>query len=272
MSDHDDFEALAAGYALHALEPEDEQRLAAHLLTCQDCARLVADAAAVGAAFAGLVGEDAAPSAGLRARILAAAAAEPREPRARSKSSREQPAVPDPFRAPTSGARVLSHDRAVKARRLQVRSRIAVGALAAVIGVGVAVPVTLSVSGSSNGVSSQFADALLQPGTHEVSLTGNAGNTAAAKAAVTDDAVYLRADRLPKNNTSDSIYVVWMSGSTGAPAAVATFDVKSGSPVTQKISKLPMKTSLIKHIAISRESGRKAPASPTDILIKGTAA
>ena len=45
MSDHEDFEGLAAGYALHALEPEEEQRLAAHLLTCQDCARLVADAA-----------------------------------------------------------------------------------------------------------------------------------------------------------------------------------------------------------------------------------
>ncbi|MCW2549818.1 MAG: uncharacterized protein JWN96_4278 [Mycobacterium sp.] len=268
MSDHEDFEGLAAGYALHALEPEDEQRLAAHLLTCQDCARLVADAATVGAVLADLVPE-AAPSAGLRDRILAAAAAEPRgvdESAGPEPADAELEAPPEQGRQP----RVVSHGRATRARKLQLRSRVAVGVLAAVVGVGVAVPVTLALSGGSSPNS--FTQALLQPGAREITLTGGSGTAAAAKAAVTDSGVQFIADRLPKNDPSDSIYVLWMAGSTGPPAAVATFDVRNGSTVALDVSKLPMKASQITFIAVSKESGRKAPASPTDILIEGTAA
>lgn len=272
MSAHDDFEGLAAGYALHALEPEDEQRLAAHLLTCQRCARLVADAASVGAAFADLVVEDAFPSAGLRDRILAAAAA---EPRARIVASPRQPTgvVPEALNTPTPASRVIPRDRAAKARRLQVRSRVLVGALAAVIGVGVAVPVTLSVSGSpKKGVSSALAEALIQPGARQVTLDGDSRTSAGAKAVLTDKGLLLVADRLPENNRSNSTYVLWMAGGTGSPVAVATFDVRSGAPVVVPVDKLPMKASDVKQIAVSHESGRKAPVSPTDILIQGTAA
>ena len=75
-ADHSDFEALAAGYALHALEPEDEQRLSAHLMTCRECARIVADTASMGAAFTELL-DAVPPPPGLRERILAAATAAP---------------------------------------------------------------------------------------------------------------------------------------------------------------------------------------------------
>src|SRR5438132_13164530 len=74
---HAEYEALAAGYALHAREPEDEQLLSAHLVTCLSCARLVADTALLGAAFADLL-EPETTSPGLRDRVLAAAAAQPR--------------------------------------------------------------------------------------------------------------------------------------------------------------------------------------------------
>jgi hypothetical protein len=268
MTDHEDFEGLAAGYALHALEPEDEQRLAAHLLTCQDCARTVADAAAVGAAFAGFVTESAVPSAGLRDRILAAAAAEPRERMVASRRPASSAGIP----APVAGT--VSNDRAVKARRFQVRGRILVGAMAAVIGVGVAVPITLSVSGggSKGGVPPALADALIKPGARLVTLTGDSRTSAAAEAVVTDSSVVLVADRLPENDRSNSTYVLWMAGATGNPVAVATFDARSSAPVVQAVDKLPMPASQIKQIAVSRESGRTAPATPTDILVQGTAA
>ena len=153
MSDHDGFEGLAAGYALHSLEPEDEQRLAAHLLSCHSCARLVADTAAVGAAFADLIPVEAAPP-GLRARILEAAAAEPRSPVARAGHAVRPRVAVTPDRSPG----VLSRPSAApggpihrdRVRRLQMRSRVAVGVLAAVVGVGVAVPVTLAVSDRGN--------------------------------------------------------------------------------------------------------------------------
>jgi hypothetical protein len=267
MSAHEDFEGLAAGYALHALEPEDEQRLAAHLLTCQVCARTIADAAAVGAAFAELVVANERPSAGLRDRILAAAAAEPRE---RVVAARTPQAVvlPEPVaarsrRGPGEGS-----------RRFQVRSRLLVGAMAAIIGVGVAVPVTLSVSGgsSSNNVNPALADALMRPGARLVMLTGDSRSAAAGEAVVTDKSVVLVADRLPENDRSNSTYVLWMAGGTGAPVAVATFDATKDSPVVKAVEKLPMPSSQIKHIAVSHESGRKAPVSPTDIVVQGTAA
>jgi hypothetical protein len=268
MSGHEDFEGLAAGYALHALEPEDEQRLAAHLLTCQACSRTIADAAAVGSAFAELVVVEERPSAGLRDRILAAAAAEPRE---RIVSSRIPESVvwPDPFPGAARGSR----GKAEMARRFNARSRILVGAMAAIIGVGVAVPVTLSVSGGhSKNVNPALAAALMVPGARLVTLTGDSRTSASAEAVVTDKSVVLVADRLPHNNRSNSTYVLWMAGGTGAPVAVATFDATEDSPVVEAVEKLPMSASEIKHIAVSHESGRKAPASPTDIVVQGTAA
>ncbi|OMQ15866.1 anti-sigma factor, partial [Modestobacter sp. VKM Ac-2676] len=41
--DHRAWDELAVGWALHALEPEDEDRFAAHLPGCAHCARTVAD-------------------------------------------------------------------------------------------------------------------------------------------------------------------------------------------------------------------------------------
>ncbi|WP_163513845.1 anti-sigma factor domain-containing protein [Fodinicola acaciae] len=44
---HQEFDELAAGYALHALDPEDETRFRDHLETCADCRRTVDDLSAV---------------------------------------------------------------------------------------------------------------------------------------------------------------------------------------------------------------------------------
>ncbi|HEX6869017.1 MAG TPA: Ig-like domain-containing protein [Candidatus Limnocylindrales bacterium] len=79
MIDHDDARALAAAALDFDLSVEDDQRLLAHMIGCEEC-RAFAEALDVDArAIGGLVSEDA--PAGLRARILdavpAAAAAEP---------------------------------------------------------------------------------------------------------------------------------------------------------------------------------------------------
>ncbi|GAA4853848.1 hypothetical protein GCM10023201_54540 [Actinomycetospora corticicola] len=67
------------GRALHALEPEEEDRVTEHLRTCGPCRSLLAETHATMAALAHAVA-DAEPPAGLRSRILAAAAAEPLPP------------------------------------------------------------------------------------------------------------------------------------------------------------------------------------------------
>ncbi|MHB8451095.1 MAG: hypothetical protein ACYDAQ_11690 [Mycobacteriales bacterium] len=71
MSSHEAFEELAAGHALHALEPEDEQALLAHLPGCSTCQAALAEMQAVAAQLAGAV-PDEAPPPELLARIRAA--------------------------------------------------------------------------------------------------------------------------------------------------------------------------------------------------------
>jgi anti-sigma-K factor RskA len=50
--DHETFDELAVGWALHALEPEDEAVFAPHLTHCPRCARTVAETSEVMAALA----------------------------------------------------------------------------------------------------------------------------------------------------------------------------------------------------------------------------
>jgi anti-sigma factor RsiW len=263
QGEHADFEALAAGYALHALEPEDEQRLSAHLMTCPACARIVADTASLGAAFAELLDSEPPPP-GLRERILAAATAEPRPPRepVREPLSPTQPAprVVAPDRVAPSPA------RPVPSRRRLLRERTAIAALAAAIGVAVAVPVTLAASHHSSVASTALEQLLLAPNSRQMTLKSTSGSQLAT-AVVADRGVYLLADGLAANDRSKSVYVLWAATAQGPPKAVATFDVHSSAPVQLTAAKLPYSAGQIQQMAVSLETGRKAPAHPTDVVL-----
>jgi hypothetical protein len=268
--EHAEYEALAAGYALHALEPEDEQRLSAHLVTCLSCARLVADTALLGAAFAELL-EPETPPPGLRERILAAAAAEPRPLPAQVAA----PRMPAATSAPAAAAEIVPVPpaREPSGRRRRLRERLLVGALAAAVGVGVAVPVTLAAShdGSATTANTALAQWLLQRNAQEVTLKGATGNSL-AKAVMTDQGVYLLANGLPVNDRSRSVYVLWAANAQGQRRAVVTFDVRSGDPVQLTADKLPFNMAQIRQLAISYEPGRSAPAQPSDVVLTGSAA
>jgi anti-sigma-K factor RskA len=57
MSDHEQWDELAAGYALDALEPEETAVFTDHLRTCELCTEAVADHALVAAQLGTLAGE-----------------------------------------------------------------------------------------------------------------------------------------------------------------------------------------------------------------------
>ena len=249
---------------MHALEPEDEQRLSAHLMTCPECARIVADTASLGAAFAELLVAESPPP-GLRERILAAATAEPRPLLG---APGEPPlAGIDPAPALASDRPALPAPRVVAPRRRMLRQRAAVAVLAAAIGVAVAVPVTLAAShqGTSTG-NTALAQWLLKPDAREMTLKPTSGD-GRAKVVVTEQGAYLLAEGLPANRQSDTTYVLWAADSGRQLRAVATFDVRNPAPVQLTAGKLPYSAAQISGMAISFERGRTAPAHPTDIVL-----
>lgn len=58
MTSHDAWDELAAGYALHALEPDEELRFTEHLATCDECVALLRDHELVAAQLGSLAHAD----------------------------------------------------------------------------------------------------------------------------------------------------------------------------------------------------------------------
>jgi len=75
--EHEGWDALAVGYALSALEPDEEAVFLAHLADCDRCPETVAEALRTVGDLALVVPEEIPPP-DLRARLMAAVAAEPR--------------------------------------------------------------------------------------------------------------------------------------------------------------------------------------------------
>ena len=72
-ANHDDFAALAHGYALGTLTEQEARSFASHLATCDECRQSVRDVAAVGEALARALPQQTPPPS-LRDRVLARAA------------------------------------------------------------------------------------------------------------------------------------------------------------------------------------------------------
>ena len=77
--EHGEWDALPVGWALSALDPDDEERFAAHLPDCQLCTATVRESLHTVADLAYAL-PDEVPPPSLKARLMAAVAAEPRAP------------------------------------------------------------------------------------------------------------------------------------------------------------------------------------------------
>ncbi len=93
FGEHGEWDALAVGWALSALDPEDEERFAEHLPGCAQCTATVRESLYTVADLAYAL-PDEAPPPSLKSRLMAAVAAEPRTPGAAPEP--EAPAEPEP--------------------------------------------------------------------------------------------------------------------------------------------------------------------------------
>jgi anti-sigma factor RsiW len=264
---HEEFEALAVGWALHALEPEDETLFAEHLPGCPRCARTVADTAEVMAAMAADLPR-AEPSAGLRDRLHAAVAETEQVPADDATPEESRPAATgfpgyrpvEP--TPSDGSRL---------RRRTPMLALAAAAVAAILGLGVwNVFLADSRSDLEATVAQQerIVDSLLTPGDARVAALSAEDGRAVATLVARSDRVDVVSHGLALNDTDEQTYVVWGIDDAG-PTALGTFDVTRSQMTLQTVGSGSTGLDEFSNYGISIEPGRQAPSEPTEIVAMG---
>jgi anti-sigma-K factor RskA len=268
MSDHGTFDEMAVGYALHALEPEDEAVFAVHLPTCPRCAATVAETGEVMAALAADL-PAAEPPDEVRIRLRAAVAAT------------EQRAAPAAPRPGDDDARPAAAPAAPTPERPPVWRRVLPGALVA------AAVATILGLGLWNVVLAQSRDelratvaeqeavmtALLRPGRATVATLDGDGRPVATVVARSGE-LQVITHGLSVNEAATTSYVVWGLGGD-EPEALGTFDVGRSQmdllTVGSRATGLDGLDSYAEY-AISLEPGQEAPSRPTVVVAKGEVA
>jgi hypothetical protein len=251
VTPHTVYEELAAGHALDALEPEDEELFLRHAATCTRCARDLLVHLETAAALADGADPVELP-AGSWERLRAAVVAE-------------------------SGERVFAGGGSevvpLASRRRPPRALLAAAAAVAVLLVGVGAATTVIRNDRTPAVSAaQQLDAAARglgegPGASVHLLSG--GTELTAVALPRTDHVSLVVDGLPANPQGSS-YVLWAIGAGGTPAPVGRFDVHGRG--VQVVRGMPYAGGTrAAGYAITREQGLLAPPTPHgDVLASGT--
>jgi anti-sigma-K factor RskA len=261
--DHGLFDELAVGWALHALEPEDESIFAAHLGGCARCARTVAETSEVMAAMAADL-PAAEPSEALRTRLAAAVAETEQVPAPRSAP---RPAVP----APASGGVPAPRSRP-SFRRLAPAALVAaaVAAIVALAGWNVVLARSQDELRSTVAAQTQVMDSLLTPGHQAIAALRDLpdNRTQLATVVAHDRRVVVVARALSVNDSGSSTYVLWgMKGKT--PVPLGTFDVVRNALDVRHVDADQAGLDNYTVFGVSLEAGRRAPAIPTHMVALG---
>ncbi len=246
MSTHEEWEELAAGHALGALEPDDEQRFEAHLATCGDCLQVMIDTEAVMAEMA-YASEQYAPPPELKSRLMAA--------------------IHDASDGPSMGVvsapdtLEIMRDKRNRAGR-HTRDKLVVNwvrlaAAASVVLLAIIAGGVWSLHGG-NGDNPAF-----------VALQSPTGSTDVATVEVLGDKAWVINSSIPTNDSSDSQYVLWTVPAEGAPTAVGGFDVSPGHAVVS-VGNITVGRGHVAAFAVSKEPGRVVPTTPTTGVAKGS--
>jgi len=264
-AEHARYDELAVGWALHALEPEDESLFLIHLAGCDRCAATVAEANEVMAAMSTDLPQSE-PSEGLLQRIRAGVG-----------ENAQLPEPPD--EAPAAAA--------VQPRRLIAGARSAAGppqgwrrvlsvalvaaALAAIIGLGLWNVVLSSDREKLQATVAQqnaVMNGLLSPGRATIAPLKAPDGKSVATVVARGDQVDLIMQGLAVNDPRSTTYVLW-SMDAGNAESLGTFDVTSSQTAMKTVGS--GSTGFDQHgiYGISLEPGRKAPSRPTEVVATG---
>jgi anti-sigma-K factor RskA len=264
--DHTFYDELAVGWALHALEPEDEDVFTEHLPGCTRCARTVAETSEVMAAMAADLPRSE-PSAQLRDRLSAAVAETEQVPRPADDQAPEPSATGFPrYRAvapePADGSRL---------RRRLPSLALAAAAVLVILALGVWNVFLADSRDDLRGTVAEqerIVNELLTPGAAKVAALSTSDGDAVATVVARSDRVDVVAYGLSANDTDSETYVVW--GLDGDDAtAIGTFDVSGSQIELETVGSGETGLDQYPQYGISIEPGQVAPPAPTDIVATG---
>ncbi|MFC0436939.1 anti-sigma factor domain-containing protein [Kutzneria buriramensis] len=240
------------GWALYALEPQDEHAIRAHLPTCPVCQETVRATEQVGALLAAAVPGDSPPPE-LRERVLAA--------------------IQDAPRPSVTATPPVSLDAARRQRRRPTRVLLAAAAVVLVALGGATTVLGVQLGNVHAQQRAQAAgDALVRsvvadPAAKRAVLTNAGGKPAALLVTSPSGAVVMPLGMAP--NAANQTYVAWGLVDGSGPKGLAAFDVPAGS-VGPVLVNWPASARGLTRFAISLEPGRSVPVTPSDVIASGS--
>lgn len=261
MTGHSPWDELAVGFALGALEPEDEETFAGHLHGCTECTQTVADVEATSAELAYAVPGDEPPPALLQA-IMAEvkASGRPKTPLSA--------AVPDLAKV-RSRRRTDSGERRPAGRwnAAWLGRAAALVLVLALAGWNYQLRLDNSVKDTSLGNAAEFGRLLTTPGAQTVDLVGKGKER--GKVVVQGESAYLLVDDFARNEDEDSIYVLWAQNK----GSDVMYDVGAFKVVHDRPTYIPVReltdSGQIGAFAVSKEKGTVVPKLPSEPIAVG---
>jgi hypothetical protein len=249
---HASYDELAVGYALSALEPDDEQQFLEHLRGCAVCARALAEHSETLAHVAYAADAETPPPSlleGIRAGIAASGRA-------------------GAFPAPVS----LDAAREPRSRRTRLMTATLGAAAALVLLVSlVFVRGLMSDRDHQQTLNERLAATvsnLTAPGARTIALKGDGGH---GTLILNGQKVSLVMAGMPRNDTSSSVYVLWEQTTFGDVDAVGVFDVKADDVAVVNLQ-LHQAPDSIRAFMVTQEKGRVAPPRAMQpVLVAGEA-
>ena len=234
MTTHDEWDELAAGYALHALEPDEEQRFTEHLAGCDECVGLLREHELVAAQLGAL---------------------------AHAEADMPAPEWGAIRRSVVGDSAPISLDARRRARR---RAPWVLGAAAAAVVIAAAGVVVWQANGSSTSPADRaLAACRHQAGCSVVRLHASHGADPAVVLVSADHVTMVPLAMRPAPQGKE--YVLWQLLRSGAPTPVAEL-TDASAPSS---AGLVMPYADTAAFAVSVESASVPPSQPTQVVAVG---
>lgn len=262
---HDEVVEMGGPFVLGALEPAEAAAVRAHLASCSEDHSEIAELGSVLPVLAASA-PVLEPPAGLKARIMTAAAAEAAaRPVTAVPTAPAGPAAPTPF--PTASERDARQSRRTGTLSWVLR----IAAVVAIVALGASNLLLRNQLDSAQAYEQAVAavlDVAAQPGSLTAVLTPD-GGTGSGLAAVdaSGDVTLAMQDLSPTSGST--VYTAWVIGADGVPLDIGSFQVGSNGTATFGSSGTTATAGAV--LALTREAGPGASAPTMPIISKGVA-